>query len=86
MTLAELLSEVETRTYEALPAALLRAGVKQHMDHGFRTGCECFYCQEKRFISRWGFWNVEKQRFARERLRYAAIGIRYSRQEGGSAT
>lgn len=68
MTLTDLQAEVEARVHAMLPSALMEAALPQHMRNGFRLGCDCSYCSEKRLVTKWPFWNAEKRRLARERL------------------
>lgn len=45
---------INERVQEQLPALLFEAAVKQHMRHGFKSGCQCVYCNEKRIVNSYG--------------------------------
>ena len=42
---------VDEKVTSRLPAVLFNALVRQHERTGFRTGCTCKYCNEKRIVS-----------------------------------
>ena len=42
---------VGERVKSRLPSILFKALVRQHERTGFRTGCTCKYCKEKRIVS-----------------------------------
>lgn len=42
---------VEELIQDQFPLALFEAMIKQHKRHGFKTSCQCRYCEEKRYIS-----------------------------------
>ena len=48
---SDIQKEVGKRVNARLPSVLFDALVKQHERSGFKTGCRCKYCQEKRIVS-----------------------------------
>ena len=63
---------VGERVKARLPSVLFDALVKQHERHGFKTGCTCKYCKEKRIVSHWYGYGDQLNLFrnkARSRLR-----------------
>jgi len=57
MTYQDFKRRVEELAHDRFPMALYNAVMKQHMKHGFKTSCPCFYCQEKRSISNAPGWS-----------------------------
>jgi len=49
--LSEIRKAVGERVNARLPSVLFKALVHQHERYGFRTGCTCKYCNEKRIVS-----------------------------------